>query len=68
MRLPIIKTAADIAKWCKKHRMNLECVGGRSWNLWSPICDVDDPLEGDFWGRTAQSAIRKAAKAMRRRR
>jgi hypothetical protein len=62
--LPTIKSAADIEKWANENHLQV-CYSALH-GVWSVKKAADIVAIG--YGRTAQSAIRKATKAMRRRR
>lgn len=66
-----IKTAAQIADWCDNHELALvyeaKEPNGCPWTV-MPYEWCDDDAAAISVGRTAQSAIRKAERKLRKRR
>lgn len=66
-RLPTIRSAADIAKWCRERHCSISLNDSGVWS----VRYIQDEVDGYFTfrnvnGRTAQSAIRKAEKQLKR--
>ena len=66
MTLPTIKTAADIAKWSAQNDKLVICDARNAALCFSWAVTTGDPQDVIAYGETAQSAIRKAEKVMRR--